>query len=58
VPTEDAPAIATSAQLGIAELTRRAEFLRDREEFRTRLISAYQSTKEESSESSHLEHQL
>ena len=44
MPVEDAPAIATAAQLGIGELTRRAEFLRDHEEFRRRLVGAFQAT--------------
>jgi exodeoxyribonuclease-1 len=58
MPMEEAPAIATATQLGIGELTRRSEFLRDREGFRTRLISAFQSTKEEPTVSPHLERQL
>jgi exodeoxyribonuclease-1 len=56
--TEDAPAIATGLQIGSVELTRRAEFLRDRDEFRARLISAFQSTKDEPTVSPHLERQL
>jgi exodeoxyribonuclease-1 len=58
MPTEDAPAIATGLQLGNEELTRRAEFLRDRDEFRGRLIRAFQSAKEEPPPSPHLERQL
>jgi exodeoxyribonuclease-1 len=58
MPVEDAPAIATGLQVGIEELTRRAEFLRDRDEFRTRLICTFQSTKEEPTVSPHLERQL
>jgi exodeoxyribonuclease-1 len=58
MPTEDAPDIAPGLQLGNEELTRRAEFLRDRDEFRTRLIRAFQSTKEEPIASPHIERQL
>jgi exodeoxyribonuclease-1 len=58
MPMEDAPAIATATQLGFEELARRAEYLRDHEEFRARLIRLFQSTKEEVPESPHLERQL
>lgn len=58
MPLENAPAIATAAQLGIDELTRRAEFLRDNQEFRGRLIGAFQAAKEEPTPSPHLERQL
>jgi exodeoxyribonuclease I len=58
MPTEDAPAIATAAQLGIEELTRRAGFLRDNQDFRDRLVVSFQSTKDEPPPSPHLEQQL
>jgi len=58
MPLEEAPPIATAAQLGTEELTRRAEFLRDNEEFRARLITAFQSTRDEPPPSPHLERQL
>ena len=58
MPTEDAPAITPGLHFGNEELTRRAEFLRDREEFRTRLIRAFQSTKDEPEPSPHIERQL
>ena len=58
MPMEDAPSIATAVQLGTEELTRRAEFLRDNEEFRARLIAVFQSTKDEVPASLHLEPQL
>ena len=63
MPIEDVPAIATGLQLGIEELTRRAEYLRDPEQFRTRLVCMFQSTKPEPTVpeptvSAHLERQL
>lgn len=58
MPIEDAPFVAAGLHLGIEELTRRAEYLRDREEFRTRLICMFQSTKAEPPVSPHLERQL
>jgi exodeoxyribonuclease-1 len=58
VPMEDAPAIATAAQLGTEELSRRTEFLHAHEEFRARLIETFQSTREEPIVSPHLERQL
>jgi exodeoxyribonuclease I len=58
MPPEEAPAIATATELGIEELTRRAEFLSVDEAFRTRLVAAFQSTREEPPASPHLERQL
>ena len=58
MPTENAPPIAAATQLGIDELTRRAEFLRTNEDFRKRLIGAFQSNREEPEPSPHVEHQL
>jgi exodeoxyribonuclease I len=58
MPLENAPAIARAAQLGIDELTRRAEYLSGNTYFCERLIRAFQSTRQEPLPSPHLEHQL
>lgn len=58
MPLENAPAIASAAQLGIEELTRRAEYLRDNETFRQRLIAGFESTRDEPEASPHVERQL
>ncbi len=58
MPIESAPAIATAAQLGIEELTRRAEFLRNDEDFRNRLIAGFELTREAPELSPHVERQL
>jgi exodeoxyribonuclease-1 len=58
MPVEDAPSIASAAQLGIEELTRRAEFLRDRDDLRQRLIGAFEAQREERPPSPHFERQL
>jgi exodeoxyribonuclease-1 len=58
MPLENAPAIARAAQLGSDELNRRAEYLGGNASFRTRLIAAFQSLREEPQPSPHLERQL
>lgn len=58
MPVENAPAIVAARLLTSEELARRADFLRDNEEFRQRLVGAFQSTKEEALPSPHIERQL
>lgn len=58
VPVENAPAIAGTAELGIEELTRRAEIIRGDEALCRRLIDAYETTKIEPLPSPHFEQQL
>jgi exonuclease I len=47
MPTDEAPSIASAAQLGSEELSRRADLLRGDADFRSRLVAAFQATKEE-----------
>jgi exodeoxyribonuclease-1 len=58
VPVENAPAIAVAAQLGTEELTRRAEFLHERVDFRQRLIAAFEAQRKDHLPSVHFEQQL
>jgi exodeoxyribonuclease I len=58
MPMEDAPAICVARNLDVAELMRRAEFLRDNPEFRQRLIQSFRSTLPERQPSPHVEQQL
>jgi exodeoxyribonuclease-1 len=58
MPAEDAPAIAASLSLGMDELESRAELLHSDDAFRTRLIAAFQSTKEAKEPSPHIEMQI
>jgi exodeoxyribonuclease-1 len=58
VPIENAPAIAGVAELGIEELIRRADFLRESEEFRNRLVTRFEAVREQPEASPHLEHQI
>jgi exodeoxyribonuclease-1 len=58
MPVENAPAIAGAAQLGVEELLRRAESIRNNETLSARLIEAYQLTRSEMPPSPHLEQQL
>lgn len=58
MPTDEAPSIASAAQLGSEELSRRADLLRGDTDFRSRLVAAFQATKEEQPPSPHIERQL
>jgi len=58
MPAEDAPDIASAKKLSVAELEKRAAFLRGNEELRQKLISVTQSLKEDRSPSPHVEEQI
>ena len=58
MPLESAPAIARATQLGIDELTRRADYLSGNLDLRQRLTGAFQASREEPAPSPHLERQL
>jgi exodeoxyribonuclease-1 len=58
MPLENAPTIALVAQLSVEKLTRRAEYLRENEVFRNRLIAVFESTRDQPDASPHVERQL
>ncbi len=58
MPWEHAPSIANPTLLGDDELVRRAEFLHDNSDFRERLITGFQSARDEPPPSPYLEGQL
>jgi exodeoxyribonuclease-1 len=58
MPAEDAPPIAAAIQLGMEEVTRRAEFIQSDDQLRQRLIETVLSLKPEPEESIYVENQL
>jgi exodeoxyribonuclease-1 len=55
---EDAPAICSARELGMAELNRRADFIHTDHSFRQRIVDAFRATKAAREPSPHVEQQL